>query len=75
MAELFVRTATPIVHEAGTVPPRPLLIGDTVHMTNGALRVVVRTFDTIVVLDGIPNPLHRGPLEGDFSRCVYAQEV
>lgn len=67
-------TASPrITHEAGTIPARPLEVGDVVLYESGWSRIVGAVTDTRSMCQfttGPNAPMFLAPIEGDFSNCI-----
>lgn len=67
----------PIVHAAGTPLKdgrRGLDVGDHVLFDSGHSARIHAVSPTLLLLEGHSGPMHRGPIEGNFSNVVYSSD-
>lgn len=77
MAWRYGVTETPITHETGEVPERPLEPGDYVRSTAAHItEYVTATTDTLLQLEtpGRKRIAFRAPIEGDYSGVITSME-
>lgn len=66
------RHPDPIIHTPGRRPPRPLQTGDTLLWETGSSEPITGHADSLLMTpSGIK---HRGPIEGDHSRTIFATD-